>query len=255
MLQGICSWLIIQNNPYHGAKYFTAANAFTGGMVNTSTNIKNYFSLAEKNKMLADENVRLREEIIALRDSAYMANLELDTAIQSIKAKVIDNSLRFRNNYLIINKGSQDSIKSGMGVIGTNGIIGQVQRVTDHYSTILSLLHSKTSVSAKHGPTGTLSSVVWDGIDPDLAVLKYLPRHIHVNSGDSIFTSGFNSVYPENTLIGIVENVNITADATFYDIKIDLATDFSALSFVYILDLKDKVLVDSLRNLTTRTDD
>lgn len=254
LLEGICSVLLVQNNAYHGSRYFTAANAFTGSMVNASTSVKDYFSLTEKNRILAEENIRLREEIISLRDSAYMANLELDTTIQSIKAKVIDNSLRYRNNYLIVNKGSEDGLESGMGVIGPDGIIGQVQSVSKRYSTILSLLHSKTIISAKHGPTGTLSSVVWNGKDPAFANLNYLPRHIRVTAGDSIWTSGFNSIFPENTLIGTVEQVDITSDATFYNIAIDLATEFEALSYVYILDLKDKPLIDSLRNINREND-
>ena len=254
-LEGLCYVLIIKNNGYHGARYFSAANAFTGGIVNASNEIKNYFSLADQNKLLADENARLREVIVELRDSSYMAKLELDSTYLSTKAKVIDNSVHFRNNYIILNKGSDHGIRHGMGVIGPNGVVGQVQRVTKKYTTVLSLLHSKTIVSAKHGPTGNLCSVTWGGRDPNMARLEYLPRHIHVAKGDSIWTSGHNSVYPEEILVGVIANLDITTDATFYNAQIELSTDFGALSYVYLLELKGKSEIDSLRSLIERQDD
>ena len=43
-----------------------------------------------------------------------------------IVARVINNSVNQRNNYITINKGSKQGIAKGMGVICNLGIVGKV---------------------------------------------------------------------------------------------------------------------------------
>ncbi|MEO9965856.1 MAG: rod shape-determining protein MreC [Reichenbachiella sp.] len=246
LLEGICFWIIVNSNNYHGAKYFTSSNRLVATIASASNQVSDYFRLAEQNKYLALENAKLRQRILSLSDSASTASLLLDSARLGIKAKVIDNSLFFRNNYLTLNRGHADGVHSGMGVVGPDGIVGQVLHTSTNYSTVISLLHSKTMISAHHNPTRTLCSVVWKGEDPLYAELLFLPRHIPITPGDSISTSGFNSIYPENQLIGIVSEVHLEDEATFYQAKIKLATGFYNLTHVYLLDLSGKEEIDSL---------
>ena len=246
VLEAICFWIIVNSNNYQGAKYFTSSNRLIASITSASDQVGDYFGLVEKNEQLAEENVRLRQQLLSLTDSLYMAELLLDSSHLGIKAKVIDNSLFFRNNYLTINKGTVHGIESGMGVVGPDGIVGQVLNATQNYATIISVLHGKSMISAHHMPSGTLCSVVWKGEDPLYANLEYLPRHISIAPGDLISTSGYNSIYPEDELIGIVTEVNLEDDATFYEAKIKLATNFYTLTHVYLLTLTGQDEIDSL---------
>ncbi|WP_422360680.1 rod shape-determining protein MreC [Reichenbachiella sp.] len=246
VLEGICFWIIVKSNNYQGAKYFTSSNRLVASMASTSDQIGDYFNLADQNKRLAEENARLRQRLLDITDSVFMAELLLDSSHLGVKAKVIDNSLFFRNNYLTINKGSVHGVEPGMGVVGPDGIVGQVLNTTENYATITSVLHGKSMVSANHMPTGTLCSVVWKGEDPLYANLEYLPRHISIAPGDLISTSGYNSIFPEDELIGVVTEVHLEDDATFYDVKIKLATNFYSLTHVYLLYLTGQEEIDSL---------
>jgi len=254
IIEGICFSIIVSNNNYQGAKYLGASNRIAGSLISTRNSISDYFNLNHKNRLLAEENIRLRQRVLELSDSIVMADAVKDTISGTIKAKIIDNSLYFRNNYLMINRGSNDGVKIGMGVIGQQGIVGQVQQVSRHYATVISLLHSKTLISSKHLVSGSLCSVVWEGHDPLVANVKFLPRHINVVPGDTILTSGYNSVYPEGNMIGVISEVGIGPDETFYTVKLELSTNFSNLSFVYLLDLKDKEEIDSLRTKSMNID-
>ena len=247
VLEGICFWIIVNANNYQGAKFFTSSNRLIGSISSTTDQIGDYFNLAGQNERLAEENARLKQHLLELSDSLYMARFIHDSSHLGIKAKVIDNSLFFRNNFLTLNKGSKHGIVSGMGVVGPDGIVGQVKNVSENYSTVISVLHSKSMISAHHMPTGTLCSVVWKGEDPLYADLEYLPRHISISPGDLISTSGYNSIYPEDEVIGIVTEVNLEDDATFYDVKIELATNFYSLTHVYLLKLTGQDEIDSLK--------
>ncbi len=251
-IEGVCSIIIVKNNSYQGAKYLSASNTLSASVLGTANDVGDYFNLKTVNQDLAAENARLRQTLFHLMavDSTSpdsIAALVSDTLGRAVKAKVVDNSLFFRNNYLVIDKGAEDGAFPGQGVVGPNGIVGKVQRTSDEYSTVLSLLHSKTLISARHNESGYLCSVVWEGESPYQANVRYLPRHLDIAIGDTIVTSGFNSVYHENSPIGVVNDVGLGSESAFYDVTIDLATDFSKLSFVYLLDLKGRQEIDSLK--------
>ena len=252
-IQGISFSIIINNNNYQGAKYFNASNKLSASLVGSADYIGDYFNLRLVNQELAEENTRLRELVFHLSSGDSITPLISDTLGRIVKAKVVDNSLFFRNNYLVINKGSDDGVFSGQGVVGQDGIVGKIRQVSENYATVMSLLHSKTLISARHNYSEYLCSVVWEGDSPFEASVRFLPRHLTVSVGDTISTSGFNSVYMENTTIGIVNEVNIGSEATFYDVSIDLSTDFSNLSYVYLLDLKGRQEIDSLK-IQTKSD-
>lgn len=246
LLEGICFWIIVRSNSYQGAKYFTSSNHLVASITSASDQVGDYFGLASQNELLAEENARLRQRLLNLTDSVFMAQFLLDSSQMGIKAKVIDNSLFFRNNYLTLNKGLGHGVRPGMGVVGPEGIVGQVLHTTKNYSTVISVLHSKSMISAHHNRTGTLCSVVWKGEDPLYADLQFLPRHIPIAPGDSISTSGYNSTYPEDQMIGVVSDVYLEEDATFYSVKVKLSTNFYTLTHVYLLELPGQEEIDSL---------
>lgn len=248
LLQGISSSIIVRNNNYHGSKFFNTSNSLAASMVASADYVASYFGLKRANILLAEENAKLREQLQHILDSTQFQALLLDSSSIGIKAKIIDNSLFFRNNYLVLNRGEDDGIVKGMGVMGPDGIVGQVQRVSSHYATVVSVLHGESLISAVHGPSNTLGTVVWTGVNHLTANLLYVPRHVRVDLGDSVWTSGYNSVFPERSLIGTINKASIARDATFYDLEIDLATDFGSLEFVYLTKSKEKEIIDSLRN-------
>lgn len=269
LLEGICFWIIVKGNSYHSARYFTSSNQLAASILNLSDNVSGYFSLVEKNELLARENALLRQKLLNYRDSSeavFLAEVPVDTLFladsldslgveeSGIHARIIDNSIFLRNNYLTINKGKEEGVTSQMGVVGPEGIVGQVKFVSDHYATVVSLLHSRSLVSAKHAISDGLCTVRWTGEDPTMAEIAYFPRHLRLNIGDSIVTSGYNSIFPEGELIGTVSDVHLDDAATFYEAKLKLATDFYRLKHVYLLSLPDKEVIDSLTLKTIKED-
>jgi rod shape-determining protein MreC len=154
-----------------------------------------------------------------------------------IVSKVINNSVNRRNNYLTLNKGSLSGVKPEMGVITTNGIVGIIKDVSPHYSTVMSLLHSRSSVSARFKNNNYFGAMIWeDNNDPTTATLSDIPKHIQFKIGDTLVTTAYSTVYPENIFLGTVKSSTIKAGANFYTITIKLSTDFYSLTHVYIVD-------------------
>ncbi|MDN5203490.1 rod shape-determining protein MreC [Fulvivirgaceae bacterium BMA10] len=257
LLEVGCMWLIISNNQYQSATFFNSSNRIAGSILNTKSGITDYFSLKQANENLATENARLREEVMKQREiiDRLPRNVALNLILGQFdysEAKVINNSIRNLNNYITVNKGWADGIEPGMGVIGQSGLVGIVKSSSKHFSTIISLLHTDIYVSSLLKRTGDLSSTKWAGDNPEEANLMFVPRHVDVKEGDTVITSGYNSIFGQGTMIGTVNNVSIKENATFYDIKVALSTDFSSLSYVYIVKNNLKVEKDSLEIATNR---
>ncbi|MBS0000806.1 MAG: rod shape-determining protein MreC [Cyclobacteriaceae bacterium] len=258
----ICLWLIIGNSRMHNAAFFNTSNRLVASTFKVKNEVYQYFSLTSANRDLARENAFLREIIEKEQKQLQLAELEifnldtlsinpLDTTLQYeyIPARVINNSFRFTNNYITVDKGRSAGIEPEMGVISSGGIVGQVKMVSGKYSTIFSLLHSEMFVSSMIERLGVFCTAKWQGNNPALANLLYVPRHVNVQEGDRIVTSGYNSIFPPGIPVGVVENVEIEGNETFYNIEIRLANDFSRISYVYLISNKHKLEKDSLESI------
>jgi len=79
-------------------------------------------------------------------------------------------------------------------------------------------------------PDGTVGKVVWDGKNTALINLTGIPQSVKLKPLDTIVTSGYSSIFPENIMIGRIAKVE---SPTSY--KIWLSTQFTNLHFVYIV--------------------
>lgn len=258
LLELICVWLIVRNNRYQSAAFFNSSNVVAGSINQSTNNVQEYFNLRESNEVLARENARLYEQLAQLKNqlkvadsAAFLADttLMLDSAIAQydfLPARVISNSVNRTKNFITLGKGTNDGVRPGMAVVGDNGIVGQVKSASGNYAVVISLLHTNLRVSGVIGQTGTFGSVHWNGADPQIAQLEYVARHNTVNQGDTVFTSSFNSVFPYGIPIGVIEEVSLSENATYYDINLKLMTNFASLPYVFVVENFNAIERDSL---------
>jgi rod shape-determining protein MreC len=252
-LEILCAWLIIQNNQYQGAKYFNSSNKASATILNFSHSVREYFSLRHINEELAKENSSLRKKLEQRNQSLYALKTReiTDPAIINrydfVSAKVVNNSTSQFKNFLTIDQGADAGIKSGMAVVSYGRAVGKIKSVSQHYAVVISLLNTDEEVSSVIKRTGYFGTIQWmDGNDPRLIDLRYIPRHVKPIIGDTVITSGYNAVFPEGIMVGIIKKVNLKEEALFYDIKVELAQDFGNLNFVEVVKSNSKKEKDSL---------
>jgi rod shape-determining protein MreC len=259
ILELFCAWLIVGNNPYQGARFFNSSNGMVASLNNLSHGVREYFLLRQVNSTLARENAYLRSRFEQLNQLHYVTRLPpaVDSAVVGqfdfVSAKVVNNTVDRFTNFLTINKGEEDGLKPGMAVISSLGVIGKVRTVSTHYSVVTSILHVDVEVSALLKRTGHFGTAQWDGLDPDFIKLKYIPRHVEPVKGDSVVTSGFNAIFPEGIMIGVIDDVHLT-DELFYDLRVKLSQDFRKLSYVEVVKSGMKNELDSLEQTVLQQD-
>ncbi len=251
LLEIFCAWLLVENNQYQSTKFFNSSNRLAAGILGFSQSTREYFSLRQINEELGRENAQLRTEL-ERRAQALTIPVKNDSLVRYdfVSAKVINNSVAQFKNYITINRGEDAGIKPGMAAISISGAIGKVKSVSEHFSVLISILNIDEQVSSVLKRTGNFGTAQWDGTDPRIVNLLYVPRHVQPLIGDTVLTSGYNAVFPEGVFVGIVKDVKLKEEALFYDIRVELGQDFRRLSFVKIVKSQLKTELDSLEKIT-----
>ncbi len=259
LLQLVSGWLIVNHNDYISASYFNSSSSIAGNFYNNKQSVADYFELSRVNQHLAEENEALRNSLAEKQPTVdttqFLTPVYLAGQYDFTIAKVVNNSVSRFTNYFTLNKGSNDGIEEGMGVVNSFGAVGKVKSVSKNFSTGYSALHGNLLISAILGEKETLCTANWDGKNPSKISLKYVPRHIEVEPGMEVFTSGFNAVFPPKVKIGEVETAEIKENATFYEITLTLSVDFNSLDYVYVVGNKLKQEKDSIEQSITVIND
>ena len=237
--------LLAGGDPYHRHIYLTSANSVTASVYDFSNNATGYFNLRERNADLNRRNAELQSEVLALRQQLEVMaektatdTMVVDSGMQPfsfIVANVINNSIARPFNYITLNKGSLDGVKPEMGVIDASGVVGIVSVVGPRSSRVISLLNPHFRLSCKLKGTDNFGSPVWDGRDPEVALLEELPRHTVSHAGDTVVTSGYSSVFPPGLPVGLVMDEAGNDHGDFFTLKVRLLSDFAALNNVQVV--------------------
>ncbi|TZF82068.1 rod shape-determining protein MreC [Pedobacter sp. BS3] len=233
--------LTIKNNSYQRASVLNSSNQVIGEAYRNVNAFKSYLRLGAVNDSLARENARLRNQLkSSFYNDSIAGNSVKDTLYKQqytyIVARVVNNSIHQKNNYITINRGKRQGVQKGMGVICGTGVVGIVLNVSDNFASVRTILHSETKISASIAGTGAFGSLVWgdNNYDPQKAVLEDIPNHITVKPGAQIVTSGY-SLFPAGLPIGKVIKTGVIGGNNFLNIEVKLSTDFATLEYVYVV--------------------
>jgi len=186
---------------------------FALGVSNTTNLYVDLIGIKRDNRILKEQLATASQELAQIEEfkrefERLKKILDFKTASASrlIASQVIAVDLWGNSEYssLKINKGSEEGLKKGMGVITHEGVVGYLLNVTSHYSTVLVLTDRNAVVDALIARTRARGIV--EGLGRDLCNIKYLQRTDDVQVGDLVVT-GFDGIFPKGFPIGTVTKV------------------------------------------------
>ena len=122
----------------------------------------------------------------------------------------------------------------GSGIITGHGAIGVIDAVSPNFSYARSFKNHDMSISARIGRTGSVGPLTWNGTGSSDAILSEIPHHLEFEVGDTVFTSGFSSIFPPDIPLGTTGKSRIVNGAT-YEIEVKMFEDYGALRYVIIV--------------------
>ena len=238
----IAALTMLNNNSLLQQAWFSrGAHAFMGTVWGAGQSIQEYFSLRKTNDELALENHELRTKLAQLEgltENAHHDEFSIPSDVAGnfrfTPATIVKISNNTQHNYMIISKGSKDGITAGSGVVTGKGAIGVIDAVSENYSYARSFQNFGMSISARIGRLGSVGPLEWDGRSRSRATLKEIPHHMEFHQGDTVYTSGYSSIFPPDIPLGTLGEAKIVNGST-YEINVDLLEDFRALRYVTIV--------------------
>ena len=241
ILEVVAFILITTTHKYQHSAVWSSANRLAAGTENIITTIGDYFQLQQDNQRLAEENAQLKNQLIAQankletiaeRDSQYVYS-QLDW--EYTPAKVVRITTHKQHNYLTINKGWRDSIQVDMGVVSKEGVVGIVSAVGEKYSLVVPIIHVGMNLSCRLKTNNYIGRTQWNGMRHDEVALEDISRHVTVNVGDTVVTSGLTNVFPEGIMVGTVAETEMTENDNYHRTKLQIATDYKTLKYVQVI--------------------
>lgn len=256
LLEVLAIIFTIQSHSFHRSKFVNSANFLSGGIYNKVNNFKEFLLLKKENERLNEENVylknllNLQEKEIVQHDLTIIDTLVYKQKYSYTGAKVINNNYRKNNNYLTINKGSNQGLGSDLGVINSRGIVGITKSVSGNYATVLSILNVNSRINAKLLNSDHYGSLSWDNKDFNVVQLLDLPIQAAIYKGDTVVTGGKSTIFPEGIPIGTIKEFK-TLNNNYEYIDILLFNDMSSIGYVQVIKNFDKLEIKNLEEKST----
>ena len=246
LLEILALYFTIQHHSYHTSRFINSANFVTGGIYSKVNSINEFFLLKDENKLLIEENIRLKNQLSKQNSNSsnnYFIVSDTSKYFQQYEytsAKVINNNFTKRNNFLTINKGSNQGIDRDLGIINSAGIIGVVKNISSNFSTVLSILNENSRINIRLKNSNHYGTLVWNGKDYKTLQITDIPRQAIINIGDSIITGGKSAIFPEGINVGVIKDFKFENNQ-YNEINVSLFNDMSSIGYVQVIkNLKKK---------------
>lgn len=217
------------------------------------SNIRIYRQALTNNTYLQRQNVLLQDELSRLRSAEQqnrvlreLLNLREDSSIPLVPVKIVAKDLTGISNSLTVNLGSNDGIKSGMPVINSDGLIGQVSIASRNYSQILPYSNSLFRVSARIQESRAYGIVSWIADSSRELVMQYVPQTISVEVGQLVETSGFSNQYPPGIPIGTITRIEAGQGVDTQTIYLEAHADLFTVAEAFIMEFEADSTINDL---------
>jgi rod shape-determining protein MreC len=236
----------------------SVSGVFERGFSAVGNGITSGFRSLKSNKTLLEENTKLKQELLELKQKTALYNTVLEEnqelrhllnfsrriEYKNIPARIISGSPEPEDTSFKLNIGKSSGIKPGMAVVSYNeeGIVllGKIRNVNIVTSTFLPVYDKNFITGAEIQSCRRKGKIEGAGTYNSFMVLKNVSSE---NSGiksdfdkdDLIVTSSDSTLFPAGIPIGFIDEINKNTWDLSSSIKIRPYTDLHKIHFVYVL--------------------
>jgi rod shape-determining protein MreC len=222
-----------------------ASSKATGATTGFFQQIWNFRSTAQQNEQLKEHLSQVETELHTARQAAAeterlkaLLNLNEQTNIKNIPARVIARDPSVWFNTITINRGSSSGVEVNMPVVTAGGIVGRIITVGPWASQVMLITDEKAGAGAVVGQlgSGALGSVRGRAdLGVGLIEMKYVSGLEKVEVNDYVMTTGQDGIYPAGLNVGRVVDVKNGTATTAHQILIQPGAQLDHLEEVAVL--------------------
>lgn len=210
--------------------------------------VRDYLTAPREVTLLVQQNANLESQVADLQ--AQIIELQQENADLQVLSSLLDFAQAHPENeyltsavigrdpspflyYVVINQGSDASLRRGMPVVTAQGLVGRVAAVTANASRVQLITDPGSAINVRLNPSGAEGLLV--GSLTGQLELQAIPQEAEVNVGDLVLTSGLGGNYPPDILIGQVTGVRKRPVDLFQTASVQPVVDFSKLKIVMVI--------------------
>jgi len=216
-----------------------------------SSAVSNYFqSIANLRTAQTDNDVlkqRVQELEVEIKQTEELTaenerlksllNLKEQSKYKVLPAKIIgrDPSVWFDSS--IINRGSLDGVKLNMPVVTDGGLVGRVTAVSPLTAQVDLITRDKSGLGAVIGEIGNSNAlgVVSGTSKKEIVEMRYVPGSVEVQTGEGIYTTGQDGIYPAGLKVGEIVEVRSGSATVPHQIFIRPSAGLNSMQEVGVL--------------------
>lgn len=238
LLIGVQDWL---KNLFYSLSQRGQENLFSSGKTisNFFSSFLSYSKLKQENNRIVTENQELKVKI-SLLEEKEKENEALRQALglglgQRFKLLEADVTVRDASeDFLVLNKGEKEGVKTGMVVIGSPGfLLGKIEKVYPNFSEVV-LLSKKGNVFPLRLEQGDLV-VKARGAGNLQIFLDPIEREKEIRVGDRVSTVALEGLYPKGLFVGEVKRIEDSDLTPYQKAEVKVAFDLGNLEMVFII--------------------
>lgn len=192
--------------------------------------------IGELNKQLTEYD-SLKAEVEELRKFVSIKE-EHEDYVLSVPCDVIGYTANDPFKSFSINKGKADGIKPNCPVATAEGIVGITIEVSEHVSTVRTILSPDLSIAAVCSASPADSGIIEGDIlaaEEGCTKLSHVSTENKIKSGSMMITSGRSGLFPKDYNIGIVREMKYDVSGLSMCSVIEPCTDITRLTSVIVI--------------------
>lgn len=209
-------------------------------------NVSNFFETIAEIKNLKNENEELKlkiQELLAANTSLKEFKKENEILREALEiglekdfkltlAEVISKDIS--QDFILINKGSEDGISKGLPVITQQKILyGKIGELYSNHSKVILISHKDSSFGAQISDTEIYGVVKGKGSFQ--LFLDLVPQDKEIKVGNLIVTTSLSGVFPKGILVGEIKKVKKSDIEPFQQAEISPFFDIKEIEALFII--------------------
>lgn len=228
---------------YPKTKWFNSSASFVASLLHLNNQVTKHFDLEIENITLqkALKNAykkNINNYIPISSDQIKIKDTLLQLQYNYIPATIINGTYSRKDNFFTLNRGLKAGIKTDMGVVSSDGLIGIVYDVSEHYTVVKSILHSAINIPAIIKGVEAKGLLKWEIYDnnPRRIKLTGISNDIPIPRASEVVTAGSSGLFPFDYSVGKIETVKPIEGKPEWEIIVRLSNDLRTTRNVFVID-------------------
>ena len=189
---------------------------------------RNVFGQFQSRRSLRHDNQALRKQLLSQQGALqrFAALVEENRRLRSLIEGAQGQTFEFQfaelvsvdldpfSHKVVVNRGALDGVHTGQAVIDGAGVMGQVEDVHPHFSTIRLISDPNHALPVQITRTG-LRTIAFGSGETGVLKMPGVPRQADVREGDLIVTSGLGNRFPGGYPVAVISRISRREGQTF----------------------------------------